>query len=566
MSWLFGAISKHGSINQNFNFEESYKKVEKHNLFLAVSDNSQTSFLQDCEVEVSACVGVPITSEENQKKILSNKSFGGLKKENINELFGHFVVLFYSKNNLEIFNDALGIRDLYYFNSEERLIFSTRIDLVVKYKPETLLNDNEFSSLWLTNFQLSHNSILSGIDRLGPGGKISFKGNKFQISKHNFAKYESDISLYGFSDLIKNYSNVRSADGKQISLGLSGGIDARLILSNLLDIGNGFKCHSLVNEENNDLKIASKITENFNLEHKLIFRKSLDLFKYEKLILNYYKNIPPVIELTQLMDFGIFGKDYLKNYILVDGGFGEFYRMQYLKRIFIKGYKKFNIKNSFEITNSLLAIKPQIFNQEFHEKLNVLLSTKITNLITELGEPRSKLELADIIDFITSNFKLPNIYGPGQTILDQNFISFMPFAQRDIINAGMNISINKKNESKLFKSIIKLKQDELSKINLVKNNLENPFWLNDNFVMLRLLLNRKFTKQNNHEKYNILFDSKEFVYYLLEISKINESQYLDVERNWETVNQFYSGDLSKGDYVDWLLTFIIWKKANKIAI
>ena len=98
-----------------------------------------------------------------------------------------------------------------------------------------------------------------------------------------------------------------------MSLALSGGIDSRLVLSILLKNEQKFKCHTLVNEENKNLKISEKICKIFELEHELLPRENINIAENEEQILHYYKNIPPTIPLTQLLDFGFYGINYLKD-------------------------------------------------------------------------------------------------------------------------------------------------------------------------------------------------------------------------------------------------------------
>ncbi|MCB0742509.1 MAG: hypothetical protein KDC67_01285, partial [Ignavibacteriae bacterium] len=345
MSWLFGILQKRKLLSLEFNCEEEFQKAETDNFSFIISKNNHSTFLNTSQNKIQALVGIPILDDKGKKKLFTNSDF---KKPDLLQqeyLFGHFVFLNYSNNNLEIFNDTFGLRDLYYIDSEEQFIFSTRIDLLSKYTSNSEINSIEFSSLWLTNFQLSNNSIHQNIKRLGPAGKIIFNGSEIKISNKKFEKNEIKNPHELFSETIDSYSSIKNVDSKTISLGLSGGIDSRLILASLLNSENIFSCYSLVNEETNDLKISEKICEIFSIEHKLIFRENLNIADREQEIIQYYKTIPPVIPLTQLLDFGFYGKEYLSKFLLLDGGFGEFYRRQFLKKIFLKGYKIFSVDN-----------------------------------------------------------------------------------------------------------------------------------------------------------------------------------------------------------------------------
>lgn len=564
MSWLFGVLQKHKQSKFNFELDEEFQKAELDNLFVAVSNNSKTSFINSTFSGVSAYVGVPILEENNKKKLLNKKLLQNIHPNNVNDLFGHFVWLNYSNNVLELFTDVFGLRELYYNDSEKQFIFSTRIDLLTNYLQNIKINLKEFSSLWLTNFQISNKSIFDKIERLGPGGKIIYKNNQLKIINIPFERKKQNATEKMFSEIVKNYCSIKSSDNRNILLGLSGGIDARTILSLLNGANIKFNCSTLVNEDKNDLKVAKRICELLDINHFLIYRNKLKLQSAENKILNFYKNIPPVIPITQLLDFGYYGSDILQKHILIDGGFGEFYRMQYLKKLLIKGYKTFN-KNKFKLMKTtLFSPKPEIFDNAVIQKLNKLLNEKITELLTILRTPKNKTEFAEIADFISYNFKLPNTYSAGQIILDQNFLSFMPFAQKDLLNIGMNISLKEKSDSRLFKNIIKHNKKELSKIVLVKNNLINPFPLNDKFVMLKLLFHNKFVKRDNYERFRVLYNSKNYIYDL--VKDTNSDKYFNHSENLIVLNEFFAGNFSQGNYVDWLTSYILWEKANKVSM
>jgi len=158
----------------------------------------------------------------------------------------------------------------------------------------------------------------------------------------------------------------------------------------------------------------------------------------------------------------------------------------------------------------------------------------------------------------------PNIYGPGQTLLDQEFISLMPLAQKDMVNIGLNILYEQKVDSKFFKNFIRNAKYKLTKFNLVNNNLEYPFSLNYKIAIIYLLTNRRLKKQRNLTRYNVFLNSKSFIYDLLNTKKIMESNFLDYSNTVKEIDLFYKGDFSKGNYIDWFLTFTFWSKANKI--
>ncbi|PID62542.1 MAG: hypothetical protein CR986_01285 [Ignavibacteriae bacterium] len=563
MSWIYGVLQKKGILNANFKLKEECRSLERKNFYLAL--DKQSYLLTSEENNIEAVIGVPIVTFNSKKIILTEKNLNSITTITPNELDGHFIHLKFENEKLKIQNDIFGLRDLYFINSKEQFIFSSRIDLLAKHLKKLSLKSANFSSLWLTNFQLSHNSILNEIQRLGPGGKILIDKNQINIHNNKFKKIGSIQNPKEiFQNLLSEFCLIQSEYDKS-SLGLSGGIDSRIVLSFLLKEKDNFVCHSILNEEDKDLKVSKEICEKLNIELNLIEREKINLTDYENDILNFYQNISPVIPLTQLLDFGIFGVNYLKNYLILDGGFGGFFRGQYLKKIRLQGYEKFNLDNWQNVKKNLYAPKPKIFNKDFISILERDLDESVIRFMEKFGNLKSNEEMLEVLDLIAVHFMLSNIYNPGQTILDQKFNAFMPLAQKEVINTGMNISFKAKVDSKYFKNIIKNNNQLLSKIGLVNNNLENPYWLNYKFVMLRLLLSRKFSKKNNFERYKILYNSKEYILDLLSQKSTKENIYLNSKVNGKFAKEFFKGDLSKGYFIDWLLAFILWYRANNLG-
>ena len=560
MSWLFGALQKKNLPDIKFVIEEDYQKHKLDNLLLFVGGNSNTSHLTRNAVSIFAYVGVLIKNSNDKVSILNNhvdEKYPLIDEIRFN---GHYVIVDYSKGILKIRNDTFGLRELYYYQSETHLLFSTRLDLLIPHASDTSIDFNSFGSLWLTNFQLSNSSIFNKINRLGPSGKIIFENNKISINNNKFVKSEAVNSKLNFSNELAKYCNPDGLNNKSISLALSGGIDSRLIMSELLKDEKNFSCHTFINDDDKDLEIAKILCKKQNIKLTLLEREKLSLNVIENKLLNLFKHISPNIPITQLLDFVFYGDSYLSNKLILDGGFGGFYRRQYLNKIYLKGYNNFT--NSDKVKALLFAPKPAIFNDDINNKMSEGLRVDISNLIESFDIPETKEELAEILDLISIHFMLPAIYSSGQITQDQNYLSYMPLVQENLISLAMNIPQKDRKDSVFVKKLIKNSQQGLENIFLVNNNIKYPYWLNYKVTMVKLHIHRKLTKKSNYSRYDVYLNSRDNIYDIINSSDFRKNTFFNQKNIRNQVEQFFNGNYSLGVYLDWLLTFYYWSKAN----
>ena len=561
MSWLFGALQKRNSPDINFTIEEDYQKQKLDNLLLFVGGNSNTSYLNLKSDTLFAYVGVLLKKQNDSIKIIHNSNNTDLLID-YNEFDGHYVLVSYSKGVLKISNDKFGLRELYYYELNDYFIFSTRLDLLIPYVSDNSINYNSFGSLWLTNFQLSNKSIFDKISRLGPSGRIICDQDNITINNNKFIKSEIDESKQEIQKELSSFCQPNGLNDKPISLALSGGIDSRLIMAELLKFEQKFSCHTFINEDDKDLEIAQILCEKYNVELTLLAREKVSLEFIEKKILNLYTHISPNIPITQLLDFVFYGDSYLSDKLILDGGFGGFYRRQYLNKIYLKGHSIFNINKSDKVEALFFAPKPSIFNDDISSQMSAGLSLDISNLIESFNTPQTKEELAEILDLISIQYMLPAVYSSGQITLDQNYISYMPLTQERLINLSMNIPQKDRKDSVFIKKLIKDSHKGLEKVFLVNNNIKYPYWLNYKVDMVKLIINRKLLKKDNYSRYDVYLNSRDKIFDILNSSDFRNNPLFNQKTIHNHVEQFFKGNYSLGNYLDWFLTFYYWSKAN----
>ena len=168
MSWLFGYFGN--TERQKITSPDTpLYKFKDSNLILFAGGNKQTCFFKS-EIDDScwAVTGVGLKPFESGYEVLSQSEWKNLlsaDQVDLKSLNGHFVAIKYSNNELKLFTDELGLREIYIVQLADGFGFTTRIDWLKYFiKPEIDLK--EFGSRWLLQNQISRNSIIKNVTRL----------------------------------------------------------------------------------------------------------------------------------------------------------------------------------------------------------------------------------------------------------------------------------------------------------------------------------------------------------------------------------------------------------------
>lgn len=160
------------------------------------------------------------------------------------ELNGSFLFLEPNGDVVYIGTDQNSVYPLYYTVHNKDLYYSWNVDELVKllpYKPD--INwDNIIGWLVSGPVYFSNETRLKGVYRLEAGSYIEYNGEEVKIYRSEPFRYNPDYNLsfdecvyrlvYSLGKAIKR--RLRPNDDKTILFGLSGGIDSRIVLSELV--------------------------------------------------------------------------------------------------------------------------------------------------------------------------------------------------------------------------------------------------------------------------------------------------------------------------------------------
>ncbi len=473
---------------------------------------------------------------------------------------GHYAAIVISDSSVEFYTDPTGIRDLYFMETEDETFFSTRPDWFANFK-DMKINFTEFSSRWLLFNQLSHNSVLHGVTRITAGrtAKINTEKSGLHIDDTNVQSW-MNRDHYSYDELFERLkTNVIKAGGKngRISLSLSGGMDSRVILSYLLNsVDVEWDTHTFGDRTHPDAQVAGSICKDLGLTHELFGHTYPDTDTTAELLRDYSCQTLVNNSASAIIQLKLYDNLAGKNRVIIDGGFGEIWRRDFFNRLFYKGKKDLISKDPKRIYRHLLVHRADIFNEEINRKMKEGVLSQTADLLESIPS-FEETGIENWLDMIGIKTRLVNYYGPEQTRLDTMLKSYMPFAQKSLLDILLSVPVRERRNGKIFRKIIEQNFRSLKNFPLAKGSFTYPFRLGTLqsrlYSIARRKLKWKLYADNVRQKF--LDTYSEYIKDNINSKDVRECGLYDYSKVKSLADGYYRGNESLAHELDWWLAF-----------
>jgi len=317
---------------------------------------------------------------------------------------------------------------------------STRIDWIIKARKVNEIDIGNISTYFGHFTPLTHESYIKGIYKSEPATKVVISNKISKTHVKTFVNLNVKISQI-FSD-IKSSMMLPIQNGNNISLGLSGGIDSRLLLGYLLGKEN-WQTHTFGTDSDLDMLQAQELAKVFGFKHYSFNPIISDQMK----AIEYCREISYTTDMSlRLIAFDLAERlTWLNNQKmwLIDGGNGGFFR----RAMGIRYLKNAEFYSDNHNIDSLFSKPiPKFLDSNFRNSLSINKENHIEKLLDKI--PVRK-DLGNWIDEIMKKYYMPNQYN-SQSLYDQYVSGYMVYAQPNVVNAILEIPSYKKENSKLF--------------------------------------------------------------------------------------------------------------------
>lgn len=205
----------------------------------------------------------------------------------VQKLRGMFTIMLYDGDKVVIYRDRLGIKPLYYHETESEIIFASEVKPLLK-----LMNDKkkEISKESLEDYLnygyvLSPHNIFKNIKTVAPAEKLAIKNGKIHTEQYwkisnirpNFLKQEDAIKIV--EQKIDEVVKLHLQADVPVGIFLSGGFDSGIIAARASTMTSSLKAYTLrfVDKKIDESKIAADIAKKYHLTHEIYDVTSDDL-------------------------------------------------------------------------------------------------------------------------------------------------------------------------------------------------------------------------------------------------------------------------------------------------
>ncbi len=572
MSWIFGIVKKNKQAvlptqeHHPYQVKDKFVVDTKEYYFSCGLGHNNSFYTYDKKNNSGWMVcGTGISYEDGSFHLMTYQDWEYYlceENNNVNDLNGHFIIVEWNKGKVEIRNDQLGMRDMFFVESKNYFTFSTRLDWLISFADNPEIDFKVFSSSWFCVNPLSYKCFIKNIQRLGPGGQARYNNKGFSHKNIAWLPEYANKSIGGnYLNQIIELAGLGFEKDREVLLGLSGGLDSRVLLSILLQYKrDNWSTYSFGDKKFPDAIIAKRLSEKLGFSHSTISNlcstKYNDVDRFNEFVLQTH---------TYMIGSLFYEQDHYRlldnNLLLIDGGKGEYCTRSFAKWLSLKGKKAILERDTKRFLDLIPHSKPNIFIRDITKKMIFSCQQQIDEIIDFMPSVND-IGTGNWIDIFTIRTRTGNLGSPTQSRLDDIIGNYMPFLQPSFLRKLIELPVSFRARNKVYKSILQKGNPALKKIPLVKDMSIIPFTLNTYLTFFLGKLFERFQKFHTMDFQDLfLMNNKDYTMDTLESREVKEYPYYDYQKIKNLVDGYYSGKWNNSRSVLWWLTFDVWRRA-----
>ena len=549
------AVIPNASVSFQSNDLSLFGEGKPDRFFSSISEANKTGWIVSGVALESQSPFRPLNSESWSHQIKQSK-------ESVFALNGHFVAMRFTPQQIEFYTDSVGIRSLFLARWKTNLIFSTRFDWLLKILPEKSFDWSALGSWWSSINSFTGQSIIQEIRRIKSSGYVSIEGDDIEVKTKPWRPFKKEATQETTINELLEISSSFSQHSEPISIGLSGGLDSRVLLALMMhQPKSDFDIYTFTNRNHPDEGVARLLGNKTGKPHRFQ--------EFEELTVDQILHALPEVSSRSMLSASISQLSQIATYEklghftpqTIDGGLGEIGRRRYLRSVEMNGGNALKENNPRRLLPYFIDVKANIFKKEIRELMETGVQDDLAETMSYMPSV-NEIGIDNWLDLFSIRTRIVNLGGIQQDIIDEKILHLMPFIQPVFLNSILNLPPNSRKNAKLYRSIIQRFAPQLTRVPLVKGDDTYPYRLKDLSAMAWMKAKRKIgIGYVNSEGSELMFDLEEYVRDTFTESFLSQSNCYSQKKVLRLIDGFYKEkNLSKASAINWLITFESFRK------
>jgi hypothetical protein len=566
MSWIVGMIGRAiPEIEQKAMlslYQHSGTTVRVQETLLAIAGGNPDTLFSHSDDSLSFLVaGIGILRSSSSSSILTVHDWmKRLAPDNpvIGDLDGHFVIIRYRNGILECFSDRVGLRTLYAARTHFGWVFGTQLGAVCALLPSTSIDWNAFGSRWLCVQQCSHESPVHGIRKLPPNGIFRFTADDIDVSATPWLSFSSPASSpLQTVEMLRSLIRVRDTT---MRLGLSGGLDSRVLLALLASSGQSYSTYAFGGSDEPDVALAEQLCRAEGIPFRHIEESFPSADHCAGMMQEYVRRTHLAEGAASSVRLRYYSTLREPNSIVIDGGNGEILRRQFLRRISFFAQDDLMHRRTERLLPLFLLRRADIFNSEITATMHEGAAADLDRSLQSLPSPEEIGE-ENFLDAWTITTRIPIVACDEQARIDEAALNFMPFSQPSVLQSAITLPLTERRNNRFSKNIIRTYSPSLSRYPLVKNGIGYPYRLTTLQSRLWTAIRSRFDGRDREADLRLFLNTVR-EYALDTVHSIETRSYApyQYDKVLKIVTGYYDGEKHYARELNWWLAFDVWRR------
>ncbi len=234
--------------------------------------------------------GVSFNTESDTEVLLQLFILYGKKALNYLNGFFSFAIFDSADNSVFIARDRLGIKPLYYFIDEDKLIFASEMKAIMKYGIQKEICLEALLTYMQLNYVPAPLTILKGVRKLAPGSFIYCNAKDVEVGRWYDIPFdrEKEAGKVSYADRQNELKELLTSSVKHrlvadvpVGTFLSGGTDSSIVAGIASKLHPGIQSFSIGYKDNpffDETEYAELVARHFNTKHHVFKLSNDDLF------------------------------------------------------------------------------------------------------------------------------------------------------------------------------------------------------------------------------------------------------------------------------------------------